>query len=299
LFGIFIYVGYISPALKNKKHIKSDFTNSVPFFGQISVLKGTIEQLKTEIQTRIKLETLLRKSVDEAITANQAKSNFLANMSHELRTPLNSIIGFSQLLMDQEISASKEHKEMLSMIHESGNHLLQLINNILDLSRIESGKNECHWAPLKIQELLSSIVNILSFKIKEMNLQIIIDKSGCSEIVYADESKLKEIILIILENAIKFSYQNGRIEILLTNHDSVLQIQIRDYGIGIKAEDLKYLFNPFTQIDNLLTKKFQGTGLGLYYCKKLLELHKGTIILSSEFGKGTNIISKIPQPLSN
>jgi len=233
-----------------------------------------------------------------AEAATMAKSDFLANMSHELRTPLNSIIGFSEVLEDQLLgSLNESQRENVMYILKAGRHLLSLINDILDLSKVESGKMELDVESVQLRELLDASLVMQREKASrhgiKLDLQIEPDKPF---VIEADERKLKQILFNLLSNAVKFTPDGGQVQVTLKGINEALDIEIsiRDTGIGIKQEDLPRLFKEFSQLAPVYDKKYAGTGLGLALTKKLVELHGGRIWVESEFGKGSLFAFVIP-----
>ncbi len=239
-------------------------------------------------------ETLLQeKQVAEA--ANRTKSEFLANMSHELRTPLNSIIGFSDLLYEQVYGELNERQlKSVGNISKSGKHLLNLINGILDLSKIEAGKMELSYKQFELASKLSTIKNLLSPIADRKNIQIDIDIDSSLSNIYADEARFVQIMYNLVDNAIKFSYDNGLVKIGARKKGDMVEITVTDTGIGIKPEDQSKLFKPFSQVDSFLSKQFQGTGLGLSLVKQIVQLHGGYIWFRSEPEKGSTFAFAIP-----
>lgn len=228
---------------------------------------------------------------------NRLKSEFLANMSHELRTPLNAIIGFSELLKDGITGKlNKAQREQASMIFTSGEHLLSLINDILDLSKIEAGKLMLELSKFDLPSLLNNCLSMLSEKSSRHNIQLTLDIKSNLGAIYADERKLKQILYNLLANAVKFTNDGGRVSVTVQHvvrsdnegHEveSVL-IAVEDNGIGIAATDMSKLFQPFAQLDGSLTRHYEGTGLGLVMVKRLVELHGGSIEVTSKVGKGS------------
>jgi signal transduction histidine kinase len=252
-----------------------------------------LELLNEELRLR-KAEA--EKAKEEAQLANKAKSDFLANMSHELRTPLNSIIGFTELLLSG-ISGelSPEQKEQLGYINSSGRHLLDLINDILDLSKVEAGKLELELSIFNLRDLIENSLAIFKEKMIRHKISTAIDISSDADIeIEADERKLRQIMFNLLSNAVKFTPDGGSVYIKAKRQESYIEIGVEDTGIGIKPEDMGKLFQPFQQIELTYTKKYKGTGLGLALTKRLVELHGGKIWAESEFGKGSRFTFTIP-----
>jgi PAS domain S-box-containing protein len=247
----------------------------------------------------VELATANRK-IEEA---SKAKSNFLANMSHELRTPLNTIIGFSEVMQDQFFGPLNE-KQMtfVSNILNSGRHLLSLINDILDISKVEANKMELMLSHLNIAELCQGTVAAFSEKARnhQVELYYAIDSSMDGVTVVADGRKLKQILYNLVDNGIKFNRPKGSVSITVQKvSDGVkpgaVQIVVKDTGIGIADEDQPKLFLPFSQLTpSYYDKQTEGTGLGLALTKHLVELHGGTLTLRSEFGKGCRFIVFLP-----
>jgi len=250
---------------------------------------------------------------------SKAKSDFLANMSHELRTPLNSILGFSEVLQDELYgNLNERQKEYLRDIHDSGKHLLDLINDILDLSKVEAGRMDLELNSFILKELLQASLRLFKEKALKHGIRLdIMIKSEADIEIEADERKLKQIMFNLLSNAVKFTPNGGYVSVtarkvdskqwtvnskkeLFTNYYSLttdtdfVEISVEDTGIGIKPEDLNKLFGPFTQLESAYTKKHEGTGLGLALTKKLVELHGGRIWVESECGRGSRFTFAIP-----
>ncbi|MGD9780191.1 histidine kinase N-terminal 7TM domain-containing protein [Methanomethylovorans sp.] len=239
-------------------------------------------------------ESLLQAKV-VAETASRTKSEFLANMSHELRTPLNSIIGFSDAMLEGysgELSPKQDH--YLQHISNSGKQLLNLINGILDIAKIEAGKMELSLETIYIEPLLTEILSTLKPLSIKKQIKISIQREKDTNAVVADEAKLKQIIYNLLGNAIKFTPEGEVISICIGMVEKMVRISVIDSGIGISPEDQKKLFRPFTQLDSTYSRRYQGTGLGLALTKELVELHGGRIWVESEVGKGSKFFFEIP-----
>ena len=248
-----------------------------------------------DITYRKKAEEALVDARITAESANRTKSEFLANMSHELRTPLNSIIGFSDMLLEKTTGDLNEKQiKYLRNISTSGRHLLTLINDILDLSKVDAGKMQISYENCSINEVYTDIKNTLSnFAISKsitLNFEI---EANLTE-VYADKLKLKQIMYNLVSNAIKFTPEHGSVHIIASARSNMLHMEVRDTGIGISAEDQKKLFSAFTQLDSTYSRKYQGTGLGLVLVKKFVEMHGGRVWVESEIAKGSSFVFEIP-----
>lgn len=232
--------------------------------------------------------------------ANQMKSHFLANVSHELRTPLNSIIGFSELLQESTFGDLNEKQtQYVEYIHSSGLHLLQLINEILDLTKIEAGMLKLLLEEFSIDEVLGEVLGSTKPLANKKNVAIKSQKSKLDQIVTADRSKFKQIMLNLLSNGIKFNNDGGTVDVswgVVKNKENTsdLSITVSDTGIGIKDSDKDKLFVEFEQLDPQITREYGGTGLGLALTKKLVELHHGRIDAVSEYGVGTSFTFTLP-----
>jgi PAS domain S-box-containing protein len=238
-----------------------------------------------------------RKRFEQSIQqANRMKSEFLANMSHELRTPLNGIIGFSELLIDEKPGPlNPTQKDFLNHVLDSSRHLLQLINDVLDLSKVEAGKMELFpetFAPAKaIDEVCLVIVQMAEKK----KIAIHRDIAASIASVTLDQQKFKQVLFNLLSNAVKFTTEGGRVDIVITPHDGRhLKLQVCDTGIGIEPENLSRLFVEFQQLDSSLARLYEGTGLGLALTKKIVEFQKGSIAVESKPGKGSTFTVILP-----
>jgi signal transduction histidine kinase/CheY-like chemotaxis protein len=265
-------------------------------FANLASTNEELDSINQELEIRVECRTAeLEQAKNSAESANRSKSEFLANMSHELRTPLNAILGFSQL-MSREPSLNSEQKENLRIINRSGEHLLSLINDVLDLAKIESGKTTLHTTDFDLYELLDLIAEMLALKAESKGLQLIIERDrNLSRYIHTDDKKLRQVLINLLGNGIKFTHQGTvtlRVREQPENEQNqpdntlVIAFEIEDTGVGIAPEEIDSLFLVFTQTEAGRQSQ-EGTGLGLPISKKFVELMGGQIIVSSQLGKGT------------
>ncbi len=232
---------------------------------------------------------------EELAKANRLKSEFLASMSHELRTPLNAIIGFSEVLKDGMLGPlSAPQLEYTSEIHSSGRHLLSLINDILDLSKIEAGKMELELEEVDLAALLDHALTIVKDRAARGEVSMSIHVASGLDSIPADGRRLRQVVYNLLSNAVKFTPKGGTVLIEAAAADGEVEISVRDSGIGIAAGDLDRLFQPFEQLDGGIDRKYEGTGLGLVMVKRLVELHGGTVGVESELGRGSRFWVRLP-----
>jgi PAS domain S-box-containing protein len=264
--------------------------------GFLLISKDITEQKGLEEQLRKKNEELVEqyRRVQEA---NRLKSEFLANMSHELRTPLNAIIGFSELMHDGKVGpVSPDHKEYLGDILTSSKHLLQLINDVLDLAKVESGKMEFRPEPLDLEKLSGEVRDILRTLAGSKRIRVTTEIDPSVTGVMLDASKLKQVLYNYLSNALKFTPDEGRVTIRVRPEgEADFQVEVEDTGIGIRAEDMGRLFVEFQQLDASTAKKYQGTGLGLALTKRIVEAQGGRVAVRSEAGKGSVFSAVLPR----
>lgn len=259
-------------------------------------LSKQLAELNESLEKKVQFRTHdLREAINSLEKSDKVKSIFLANMSHELRTPLNGIINCSQLLKEEMFGPlNDKQKKYISNILDNSTHLLQLINDILDISKIDAGRMTLVLGDYSVSDIVMasfSIVKSMSYR-KNINVEININPSDFK--VKVDSNKLKQILCNLLSNAIKFTPQNGNVLVEVSKNEGYLLLIVQDNGIGIKEEDQKRIFNEFEQVDNSYEKEYEGTGLGLPLSKKLVELHNGKILLLSNIDKGTKVIVKIP-----
>src|SRR6266446_2068308 len=255
---------------------------------------GNRDELGTLAANLNRMRDQLGRLYAQLEAANRHKSEFLANMSHELRTPLNAVLGFSDILLERMFGAINEkQEEYLRDIRESGAHLLSLINDILDLSKIEAGRMELEVTAFDLPEAVSNALILVRERAtrRELTLNVVIDAGVAT--VRADERKIKQVLLNLLSNAIKFTPEGGRITVHAAPGNGCVEVSVTDTGIGIAPEDQGVIFEEFRQVGSSAAKQ-EGTGLGLALCRKFIELHGGTIWVSSEVGKGSAFSFALP-----
>ncbi|MCI4345290.1 MAG: PAS domain S-box protein [Thermoplasmata archaeon] len=263
--------------------------------GVFAAARDVTEQkrLREQIEQRNRELEVQNQKVQEA---NRLKSEFLANMSHELRTPLNSIIGFSEfLLADADTIASSDRQEYLEDVLNSGRHLLQLINDVLDLAKVEAGKMALSPAPFSVVNAVGEVRSVVKPLTEQKHITILTQVAPELSTVTLDPLRFKQILYNLLSNAVKFTDDGGRVEIQIFPHgEQMFALQVSDTGIGIAAEDLPRLFREFEQLDAGPGRRYEGSGLGLSLTRRLVELHGGTIAVASEPGKGTAFTVYLP-----
>ena len=236
---------------------------------------------------------------DQAQAANHAKSEFLANMSHELRTPLNAIIGFSEIMLHELHGrlGNERYNDYARDIHQSGRHLLEIINDILDIAKVEAGKLELRHRAIRVEELFASCSRLMGERAASAGISLVVEPPHDVPVLFADDTRLRQILLNLLSNAIKFTPSGGTVVMRAgIAGDGRIELQISDNGIGMTEQEISLAMQPFTQIDNSLSRRFEGTGLGLPLTKALVELHAGELKLWSERGVGTTASISLPQP---
>ncbi len=265
--------------------------------GVFASARDVTEKKKAEIAFQ-KLHDGLARANAELDQAGRLKDEFLANMSHELRTPLNAILGLSEGLLEQ-ITGSLTPRQLKSIttISTSGAHLLTLINDILDLSKVESGKLELNPEALDVREFCESCLQFVRTQAMQKNIGVALDADRCTAKITADPKRLKQILVNLLTNAVKFTPEGGQIGLRVATlpEEELVQFTVWDTGIGIAPENERLLFRSFSQIDSGLSRAQEGTGLGLVLVAKLVELHGGSVTLESKPGEGSRFIVRLPQ----
>ncbi len=271
---------------------------------EIASLIDSLNAMLKEIEDRD--SRLMRKTVElekaraASEAANAAKSQFLANVSHELRTPLNAIIGFSTMLREQQFGelGNEKYIEYARDIHDSGRHLLDVINDILDLSKAESGKLTVKFEALQLPKLVDKALHIVAGQAHTAKIDIYTDLPPKLPQIVADRVRLVQILLNLLSNAIKFTAEGGHIVVRVRAEASkngvhFFTLEVEDTGIGMSEDDIRKAFQSFNQADAGLNRKYEGAGLGLPLTKRLVELHHGKIKIESVKGQGTKVTVRL------
>jgi two-component system, cell cycle sensor histidine kinase PleC len=267
--------------------------------GKERIILLAIEDIteRREIENGLeKAHEKLEELANELKRTNQVKSEFLANMSHELRTPLNSINGFSEVLYDETFGPLNEkQKKYVNNVLISGKHLLLLINQILDMAKVEAGKMKLILSSLPMKSLLNEISLLVEDMVSKKKLQMLLEIAEDLPNIEADELKIKEIIYNLLSNAVKFTPEGGQIGMRTKKADSEIEIEVWDMGVGIAPENMEKIFEGFFRVDTPFSRVTEGTGLGLSLSRKLVELHGGNLSVESEgLNKGTSVRFTLP-----
>lgn len=250
----------------------------------------------TDVTYLRELERNLRAAKDAADASNKAKSAFLANMSHELRTPLNAIIGFSEMMMSEVLGPieNEQYKDYLFDIKFSAMHLLAIINDVLDMSKIEAGKMTLDDEAIEIEGLLESVKRLMTAKANERDLTINTHFDGPHHIVSLDERMIRQVFINLLSNAVKFSNEGGEIDLEVSVNNGRVSVKFIDHGVGIGEDHLQDVLEPFGQVSDPRLNNGQGTGLGLPLAKAMMELHDGKLDIETKINEGTTVICTFP-----
>jgi PAS domain S-box-containing protein len=291
--------------------------NATTFHDRDRILQGVFAAARDVTELKRFEQTLQQKNI-ELEAASRMKSEFLANMSHELRTPLNAIIGFSEVLRDGLVGdMTDQQREFIGDICGSGKHLLSLINDILDLSKVEAGKMTLDLEPVEVSSFLENSLSIIREKASARRIRVVMDEAPDVGTIQADARKVKQILYNLLSNAVKFTeggevtlkacrvpraivgapsgaWQCRSVALADNEFSEFLEVSVTDSGIGISGDGLERLFQPFSQVDSGLARKFEGTGLGLAMVKLLAELHGGTVAVASAVGRGSRFTVWLP-----
>ena len=256
-----------------------------------------VQLIARDVTARKAAETAMREAKEAAETANRSKSEFLANVSHELRTPLNAIIGFSEVMEHEMFGklGNEHYRDYARDIRLSGTHLLEVINDILDLAKVEAGKVELQEQTIDLEKVIEATVRLVRERAGSRNIDLSVRIPERLPQLWADERKVKQILINLLSNAIKFTPEGGAVTVSAERDSSdMVRLAVSDTGIGIAKESIDVVLQPFGQVDSALSRKHTGTGLGLPLTKSLVELHGGKLDFDSELGKGTTVIVRFP-----
>lgn len=264
--------------------------------GEARRLRAYIVELEATKATLEQTTESLKHALDAAAAASQAKSAFLAAMSHELRTPLNAVIGFSDLLSMEAFGSigGSRNKEYVKDIHTSGKHLLALIDDILDIARIDAGENRLREEVIDLRALVADSLRMVVHQADAANIRLLDQTDPELPFVRADGRRLKQVLINLLGNAVKFTNANGEVRVTAARNEKGLAIAVNDTGIGIAEKDIPIALERFGQIDSTLARRYEGTGLGLPLAKELTELHGGSLTISSVLDVGTTVVVALP-----
>ena len=270
--------------------------SGTPVFGKDGDFKG-YSGTATNIGERVEAEEHLREAKEDAELANRAKSEFLSGMSHELRTPLNAIIGFSELIERESFGplANEKYAEYVTDIHASGSHLLDLVNDILDIAAVESGRLELNEGILDVGAIAETAFRMVKSHAETGGIELTRALDPHLSGLFADERKVKQIVLNLLTNAVKFTPEGGRVSFEARLEVDAMALVVADTGVGMNEDSLTKALTKFGQVNSELSRNNQGTGLGLPLVKGLMEAHGGTLELTSEIGVGTTATVRFPK----
>ena len=261
-----------------------------------SLLSGYTENLGMALMRR-KAMLALKAARLEAEMSLKARTEFVASMSHELRTPLNAIIGFSDMLRGQAAESPEQIREYASYISDAARHLLELINQVLDISKIHAGRMELSLGQVQPDQLLEHCMQLVRPRAEEKNLSLVADMQPDMPAMEADSTRLKQVILNLLSNAVKFTQENGTVRVALRHlaEDDQVEMVVEDTGEGMTPQEIARACEPFEQIHDQLNKKHEGTGLGLPISIAIVEMHGGRLEISSRKGEGTRVRVLLPR----
>jgi len=290
----------VSPQWKKLQsfHMISMLGIVIIFFILIILLFFSSKRAENIIGKQHEINLELTAAAATAEAENRDKSQFLANISHELRTPLNAIIGFSEIIkVDAESGLKPQYAEYVGDIHGSGVHLLSLINDILDFSKAEAGKLEMNIAELDVVKLVKNSMRFVMPNAEEGHVTLVEDLPAEHFILESDAKKLKQVLLNLLSNSVKFTEAGGQVKVSTwhTELDDAVYIKVQDTGIGIAPKDISRVMTPFGQVDSTLARKYEGTGLGLPLAKKFVEILGGRFTIESVEGQGTTVTIMLPK----
>jgi signal transduction histidine kinase len=265
--------------------------------GEALRLRNHIAELETTQQALEKTSADLTTALEAAEAASKSKSAFLASMSHELRTPLNAVLGFSETMLVETFGplGSPRYKEYLGHIHDSGAHLLSLINDVLDLSRLDAAQTELKEEVFDPAELIAESLCMVTGQAQQARIALSTDIAHALPRLKADKRRIKQIVINLLSNSLKFTLPGGQVQVSARLTDAGLALAVADSGIGIAREDIPKALERFGQVDSRLERKYEGTGLGLPLSKQLAELHGGELVLESAVGAGTTVTVTLPR----
>ncbi len=258
---------------------------------------GAVVSVYSDITALKASQSKLLEARSQAEFANHSKGEFLANMSHELRTPLNAIIGFTEIIAQELFGpvVNEKYLEYIKDVHASSLHLLSIINDVLDMSKIEAGKLELQKQAVTLQDLIAEVVRIVHERASSRGVELVTEIAAKPIVIWADERSMKQIFLNLLSNAIKFSHQGGVVQVRVgTGPAATTVIEVEDHGIGMAADEQVRALQPFGQAKPATTRDYGGTGLGLPITKGLVEAHGGTLAISSRSGEGTTVRLALP-----
>lgn len=298
--AVLILVYDFTPVWKNPGLLQTALTIGmivlfVLLFASIVYASWKTEKLLTQ---QYEKASELISAKENAEVESEEKSKFLANVSHELRTPLNAIIGFSEILKDEVMGPinNPQYKDYINDIHSSGVHLLSLINDILDYSKADAGKLEVHLAEVDITKVMKNSLRLMDPRAKEANVHLISEIPKEHIVIKTDAKRLKQVLLNLLSNAVKFTPAEGKVTLLAWKDitKNLVVIEVQDTGVGIAPKDISKVMQTFGQVENELSRKYEGTGLGLPLSKRLIQMMGGSMEIQSKLNEGTTVTLRLP-----